>query len=73
MGRWHPIETAPKDEKVLVTRFPYTGRHAPINMAWFSTSELRKHCKPWVLSAARRKLRYHPTHWMPLPDPPEGG
>lgn len=65
---WQPIETAPKNTRVLVTRSPATTR-PPVNIAWFSTAALLRHQFPWKL-AAHNKLWYRPTHWMPLPAAP---
>ena len=63
---WSPISTAPKDERILVTHIPYTGRRVPVRIAWFSTARLRKHKRPWMVSK-KEKLAWHPTDWMPLP------
>lgn len=65
---WMPIESAPKDgARVLVTRYPFTGAHAPINISWWGTDAYKK--KAWI-RLSKRRLRYEPTHWMPLPAPP---
>lgn len=66
---WMPIETAPRNTRVLVTRFPATTK-PPIDMARFSTAALRRHEFPWRVHCNAR-LRYRPTHWIPLPAPPE--
>ncbi|MBX3634038.1 MAG: DUF551 domain-containing protein [Rubrivivax sp.] len=66
---WQPIETAPKNVRVLVTRFP-ARTMPPINIARFSTGALRRHEFPWKTMGSL-KLKYRPTHWMPLPAPPE--
>lgn len=66
---WQPIETAPKDgTRILVTRFPATSK-PPINIAWWSEKRLRRGCYPWRITC--KSLPYDPTHWMPLPQPPE--
>tara|TARA_R110002072_G_scaffold100778_9_gene222061 strand:+ start:6218 stop:6427 length:210 start_codon:yes stop_codon:yes gene_type:complete len=57
---WQPIETAPKGVPVLVAgglAMQKTGGE------WFSGME-----EPLY----RRMLQWTPTHWMPLPTPPEG-
>lgn len=66
---WQPIETAPLNQRVLVTRYPATTR-PPVDVARFSTGALRRHEFPWK-ALGTIKLRYRPTHWMPLPPPPE--
>lgn len=48
---------------VLVTRWPATGAYKPVNIACLTTDGWR--------TSRHRRLRYEPTHWMPLaPDPP---
>ena len=61
---WQPIETAPKDERVLLTN------------GWFVASGAYE---PWPVDG----FIFHretdddcgidpdPTHWMPLPEPPQ--
>ena len=63
--RWQPIETAPKDgSRLLVTRAPFTGK-APYKIVWWSSSTPKGW--RWRLS---KLVRFNPTHWMPLPEPP---
>jgi hypothetical protein len=65
--QWQPIETAPKDGSVvlLAKRSNVIGPHqfiehkGPCGKQWYSAYQLSY---IWV---------EHPTHWMPLPDPPE--
>lgn len=67
MSEWQPIETAPQHGQVLLylngdmyvgvwTQNPYTGDEA------FAVAELPD----------EKRAIVHPTHWMPLPEPPEG-
>lgn len=58
-----PIDTAPKDERILVYN-AVTG--------WYS-SEYSQEAKTWVLYFWSKKGEWypHPTHWMPLPERPE--
>jgi hypothetical protein len=67
---WRPIETAPKDTRVLV-------------YATLRGSSLGGHdCGKWVVIAAWEteygcwvdgsQCTPEPTHWMPLPSPPSG-
>jgi FtsZ-binding cell division protein ZapB len=60
---WRPIETAPKDEtRVLLFVPPYgptTGHRGSVSGAWRCHSVLNQEVQP--------------THWMPLPPPPEKG
>jgi hypothetical protein len=60
---WQPIETAPKDgTRILVCQRMVRGemvfRSVRITHWWFSFGR-------WNMT------RGTPTHWMPLPDPPE--
>jgi hypothetical protein len=60
MSEWQPIETAPRDGRTILVR---QGDWAPHHAYW------RKECHEWWA------IEYHgcprPTHWMPLPAPPE--
>jgi len=59
---WQPIEAAPKDGSSIVL---YDPRHTnPVIGYWFSANESRGW---WVFAT----LVIHPTHWRPLPAPPE--
>lgn len=65
MGEWQPIETAPKDgTRVLVARFAPGTKYDKIMKVdrWqekYSGFGLFNH------------TYWPPTHWMPLPAPPE--
>lgn len=55
---WRPIETAPEDEFVLVWCPDYNGEDRHVIAIWGCvTGWWPKYCGP--------------THWMPLPEPPE--
>lgn len=55
---WQPIETAPKDrERVLLYVPPYGAMSGHYYLGWNCHSCLNKEAAP--------------THWMPLPQPPE--
>jgi len=54
---WQPIETAPKDHELLL------GDH--VNGAYIGFYYNGK----W--RDIQLEFTLHPTHWMPLPDPPE--
>ena len=67
---WQPIETAPRCESrqrhnVLVTMdADVADGYPPITIACLTSHG-------WVTKCARKKrLWFEPTHWMPLPDPP---
>lgn len=74
MSKWKPIETAPRcvasspggcgKRAVLVTRWPIvTGRHPPMVVA-------RLTGRGWMSGRRYARLWFVPTHWMPLPEPP---
>ena len=55
MSKWQPIETAPTDQKILVT----DGE-----MVWTAWS---KGGMWWAVDDRSGPI----THWMPLPEPPK--
>lgn len=67
---WQSISTAPKDERLLVT-----------NGADVNTAEFTENLDWWIMSPQQwagdgetgeiTKLEFNPTHWQPLPAPPE--
>ncbi len=60
---WKPISTAPKDGADMVLIWPTsTGRVLPIGVNLLAAS-MRGDCP--------EHLRLNPTHWQPLPKPPE--
>jgi Protein of unknown function (DUF551) len=61
MNEWQPIETAPRDgtEILLFAR----GQHDDV---YRGVGQWSEHSNSWFWSFAIR-----PTHWMPLPEPPE--
>lgn len=69
-SEWQPIETAPKDGQAIIL-WPYD--HYSI---WDGASIGEVVCgfyskddDEWNNPEERRK--FNPTHWMPLPSPPE--
>ena len=59
---WQPIETAPVDTCVLIGWHKDLGGKAYV-MAMFDSAR-KAWCNPWTDFLG-------PTHWMPLPEPPE--
>ncbi len=67
---WQPIETAPKDGAVIVW-----GRYWSDEQGWMLEPKIAR----WDASAFggswvvdhRYPFSVRPTHWMPLPPPPE--
>ncbi len=61
MREWQPIETAPKDKRVLLFDGDWVSAGAYTdydNFGWVMDSDEGPHSGPG------------PTHWMPLPAPP---
>jgi hypothetical protein len=60
MSEWQPIETAPKDGTAVIVYCPAKGVHVgnrrSDRVGWYSV---------------RGAYLCKPTHWMPLPPPPE--
>ena len=63
MSGWQPIETAPKNRRVLVAR---PGEEPVIAENVMYTSAGYSWCSGY------QEMRIRPTHWMPLPPPPDG-
>lgn len=68
MSKWQPIETIPKDGTHILTYMEKT-----IVEAWFDNG-----CSEWVTKDLSStgcgccgSENDEPTHWMPLPEPPE--
>lgn len=60
-GGWMPIETAPKDDPIIVAPTKRMGICVAMNDSrdgWVTET-----CSEWVSI-------YTPTHWMPIPPPP---
>lgn len=66
---WQPIETAPKNERVIIAEYSKPkwdedGDH----WSWtVEAAEWSEHAKAWMSDEGWSKS---PTHWMPLPKPP---
>ena len=72
--RWQPIDTAPRDGRVVLAYFPLEGLGADwcrVMPVYFSKT-MQPH--PWIF-AGRAASSYGegPTHWQPLPAPPTTG
>lgn len=59
--RWQAIETAPKEERVLVVI-----EGGEVTFGYQARSD-----DAWVWTRAETGEACRPTHWMPLPDPPQ--
>ena len=64
---WQPIETAPKDGETAVLGYQ------SINEANWVIAPMYFNDGGWLLVAfhdANIEFEMHPTHWMPIPPPP---
>lgn len=59
---WQPIETAPKDGSDFLALCEYHRKHHQMVGCFAPDGKFRS----WP-----GRNHYHPTHWMPLPAPPE--
>ena len=76
-GKWQTIETAPKDGKniigftghgVEVVRWcDWNGREYAPGDGWIGVEQDSTCLTP---NYRREKAQHQPTHWMPLPNPP---
>lgn len=74
MSEWQPIETAPKDGTKMILADLSDGGPVPSNIgvgAWEFVESNDWDEKPVWDWAAYAGTTEDPTHWMPLPDPPE--
>ena len=66
---WQPIETAPRDgTEMLLWDGTNLGVGFRTDTAWGLVFEL--HNWEWGHEISFKTV--YPTHWMPLPEPPEG-
>ena len=63
---WQAIETAPKDTEIMV----YTRPWGPIVATY--NEEFGEWLSRMQVPVSIREEEEMPTHWQPLPEPPEG-
>lgn len=75
---WQPIETAPRDQNVIVCRpYPF-GDGRRVCIARYDDDACNKNPRPYWRSSGQWASKTQdrlslPTHWTPLPEPPECG
>lgn len=71
MSEWRPIETAPKDGTRIWCWFHYDDEDSGAYAVRWDRNEYEE-SKNWTLDDGESAtLSYDPpTHWMPLPQPP---
>jgi hypothetical protein len=65
---WQPIESAPKDGTVVRVNgphdlYPMDAQYVRFANEWYPV--------PQRLTLGREQIIPDPTHWMPLPEPPD--
>jgi len=69
---WQPIETAPKDKMRILT-WGYTPAVYGYSKREYKFSISSWGDKDWNSQATSSfGPRFVPTHWMPIPEPPQG-
>lgn len=71
---WQPIETAPKDHSHILVFVPRAN--ATVQEVWWAQSYEEDATGHWMTPLCPCGRGYTilidtPTHWMPLPDPPQ--
>ena len=68
MSKWQDISTAPRDWqiKVLLSHQDYQNS-VTCSVGWWSDN-----FEEWQTYDIGGRTDIQPTHWMPLPQPPEG-
>jgi hypothetical protein len=68
-SNWQPIETAPKDERILV----YSPSYKECFVVFFAWSIDDMKDTQWVIAKGEDVtfVVRDPSHWMPLPTPPK--
>lgn len=66
MGKWMPIESAPRDGSILGwNKFDGALVYRPVSYG------SNKQFAGWAAEFDSEGLADEPTHWQPLPEPPE--
>lgn len=74
---WQPIETAPKDGRDVILALVNTRGHSesPALAYWNDEDRSTDHYQSgWyesTFSDCTYRVKFTPTHWMPIPEPPE--
>lgn len=70
MSQWQPIETAPKDGSPVVVYMPWNGLVRTAHYKPNYTRPFQPWCVHWDMTNKSRPYQ-SPSHWMPLPPPPQ--
>lgn len=66
---WQPIETAPKDGTVVMLWVKNWRKTIPVMIGWYGKITFENPAG-WVGEHCKVNHIDQPTHWMPLPPPP---
>lgn len=71
--KWQPIKTAPKDKYILL--FPCRWGGISCDVGVWDEDRFAKKPRPYWRRVGQTSVgddrNYPPTHWMPLPSPPQ--
>ncbi len=68
MSDWQPIETAPRDEVVVMLYCPASWDTEGVRVGWMSEGHWYDCESSWT---PLTDIYGQATHWQPLPSPPE--
>jgi hypothetical protein len=67
---WQPIETAPKDTKTEIITYGLFPGSWGYSERKYMCSISRWGGTTWYSQCDELNVRFKPSHWMPLPEPP---
>lgn len=70
MSEWQPIETAPKDGRSILCFIPLSGGCDRMLVLRWDDGKFLGEPAQWKTDV-HSFVGFDPTHWMPLPTPPE--
>ena len=74
MSKWRTIDSAPKDGSKILLYIPRNSQYCPERTVVGRWND--RDIKPYFtndcdrLEGVRKTRKRQPTHWMPLPEPP---
>lgn len=72
MSAWQPIDTAPKDgTRVLLGAPQHVAGAKWLDMQRVEYGVVTQDLSYWQIEGFDWPIGVQPTHWMPLPNPPE--
>ena len=70
MNNWQPIETAPKDGRLILAYGLWEGEVNGVGEMQIAVVKANNVYYPIVGADVYAAWLSEPTHWMPLPEPP---